>query len=127
MNRPRGPGRGVDRRAAHGRDRALERLTASERTAVEARCALAWSKYGPDSLAVICLESDTHRQTGHFGHANDSNGSLLVAIIRGGRTDSVFFRRPGQVFSAAQFGVKRVRWVGVAKRATGPKSKHGRR
>jgi len=130
MNRPRRPrhgGRGRESREQHGDRRALERLTDSERAAVEARCALAWSRFGPDSLAVVCLESATHRQTGHFGGADDSKGSLLVAIVRGGAVHSVFFRRPGQTFSPAQFGVRRVRWVGVAKRATGPKSRHGRR
>lgn len=114
-------------RRQHGNRRALERLSDAERAAVEARCALAWTRYGPQSLAVVCLESETHRQTGHHGAANDSNGSLLVAIVRGGEIHSVFFRRPSQVFSALQFEVSKVRWLGVTKRATGPKSRRGGR
>lgn len=110
----------------HGNRRALERLTETERATVEARIALAWSRFGPESLAVVCYESASHRQTGHFGGANDSNGTLLVAIVRGGETHSVFFRREGQEFSPAQFGVKKVRWLGVDKRATGPKARRGR-
>ena len=81
-------------------------------------------------MAVVCYEAPSHRQTGHFGGANDSNGTLLVAILRGGVGDgfgdSVFFRREGQEFSPAQFGVKKVRWLGVDKRATGPKARRGR-
>lgn len=110
---------------AHAYARMAVRLSDAEKQTIEARAQLAWSRCQQSSLGVVAMDLKTRRMTDGAGVS--SNGNLVIAIVRNGVCETVMLRRDSQEVSKNSLRTLAVKWVGVAKRATGGKARHSRR
>ncbi|MAR83260.1 MAG: hypothetical protein CMF55_00495 [Legionellales bacterium] len=108
----------------HAYDMMEARLTDDEKALIEARTAVAWERRDTLSLATVAHELKGHRLTDNAGV--ESNGNLVITIVRGGTMITAFLRRDTQEISKTQFDTKSMAWA-IPKRATGPKARKHRR
>jgi len=110
---------------AHAYSRMAIRLSDSEKQTIEARIAIAHSRSPAPSIGVVAMDLNTRRTTDNAGVS--SNGNLVIGIVRSGVLKTVMLRRDSQEVSKNSLGTAAVKWVGVAKRATGSRAHRGRR
>jgi len=108
----------------HAYARMAVRLSDAEKKTIEARTELAWSRCQQATLGVVAMDLKTRRMTDGAGVS--SNGNLVIAIVRNGVCETVMLRRDTQEVSKTTLRTLAVKWVGVAKRATGGKARHSR-
>ena len=110
---------------AHAYSQMAVRLSDTEKRLIEARIAIAYSRSQAHSLGVVALDLTVQRATDNAGVS--SNGNLVIGIVRMGVLKTVMLRRDSQEVSKTSLGTAALKWVGVAKRATGNRAYRGRR
>tara|TARA_R100001510_G_C7644544_1_gene201973 strand:+ start:1607 stop:1978 length:372 start_codon:yes stop_codon:yes gene_type:complete len=106
----------------HAYDRMALRLTQSEKDLVEARVRHAYEKMGghTGSLGVVTMDIGEHRKTDNSGY--ESNGNLVIGVVRNGLLKTVFLRRDTQEVSKKTIYTDKLTWA-IKKRATGKKAR----